>query len=78
MWDEWGIILGWIPPFCHDMWSHKTSETLFVFVIFSILDWVQRKVNGLGTSPRNQFRDYFIWSRIKKLVPLNWNFAPQT
>ena len=28
-----GIILGWIPPFFRDIWSHKTSETLFVFVI---------------------------------------------
>ena len=37
-----------------------------------------RKVNNLPTSPNNQFRDYFIWNRIEKLVPLNWNFAPRT
>ena len=36
-WDGWGIILGWIPSFFRDIWSNKTSETLVVFVIFSIL-----------------------------------------
>ena len=66
------------PFFVRDIWSHKTSETLFLFVILSILDWAQQKVNVLLTSPSNQFRDYFIWNRIEKLVPLNWNFAPQT
>ena len=49
-----------------------------MFVIFSILDLVQQKVNGLGTSPRNQFRDYHTWNRIEKLMPQHWNFAPQT
>ena len=77
-WDGWGIILGWIPPFFRDIWSHKTSETLFLFVIFSILDLVQQKVNVLGTSPRNQFRDYHTWNRIEKLMPQLWNFSPQT
>ena len=33
MWDGWGIILGWVPIFFRDIWSHKTSETLFLFVI---------------------------------------------
>ena len=33
----WGIILGWIPPLFGDIWSHKTSKTLFLLVIFSIL-----------------------------------------
>ena len=66
------------PSFFRDIWSHRTSETLFVFVIFSILDWVQQKVNVLLTSPSNQFRDYHTWNRIEKLMPLNWNFAPQT
>ena len=37
-----------------------------------------RKVDDRPTSPNNQFRDYFIRNRIEKLVPLNWNFAPQT
>ena len=66
------------PPFFRDIWSHRTSETLFLFVIFSILDWVQQKVNDLLTSPNNQFRDYHTWNRIEKLMPQHWNFAPQT
>ena len=70
--------MGLIPPFFRDIWSHKTSETLFLFVIFSILDWVQQKVNVLLTSPNNQFRDYHTWNRIEKLMPQHWNFAPQT
>ena len=37
-----------------------------------------KKVNGLGTSPKNQIRDYFIWNRIEKLMPQLWNFSPQT
>ena len=77
-WEKWEIILGLIPPFFRDIWSHKTSETLFLFVIFSILDWVQQKVNDLLTSPSNQFRDYHTWNRIEKLMPQHWNFAPQT
>ena len=30
------------PPFFRGIWSHKTSETLFLFVNFSILDLVQQ------------------------------------
>ena len=47
-------------------------------IIFSILDWGPKKVNVLLTSPSNQFRDYFIWNRIEKLMPQHWNFSPQT
>ena len=36
-WDGWGIILGLISPFFGDIWSHITSETLLLVVIFSIL-----------------------------------------
>ena len=74
----WGIFLGLIAPFVRDIWSHKTSETLFVFVIFSILDWGPKQINVLLTSPSNQFRDYFIWNRIEKLMPQLWIFSPQT
>jgi len=75
----WGGNNSWThPPFFRDIWSHRTSETLFLFVIFSILDCVQQKVNVLLTSPSNQFRDYHTWNRIEKLMPLNWNFAPPT
>ena len=66
------------PLFFRDIWSHRTSDTLFVFVIFSILDLVQQKINVLLTSPSNQFRDYFIWNRIEKLIPQFWNFPPHT
>ena len=51
---------------------------IMLFVIFSILDLVQQKVNVLGTSPRNQFRDYHTWNRIEKLMPQLWNFSPHT
>ena len=63
--------------FFRDIWSHKTSETLFVFVIFSILDLGPKKTKDLLTSPKNQFRDNFIRNRIEKVVPLNWNFSPR-
>ena len=36
-----------------------------------------KQVNGLAICSKNQFRDYFIRNRLEKLVPLNWNFAPQ-
>ena len=64
--------------FFREIRSHKTSETLFRFLIFPILGRDQHKVNGLGTSPKNQFRDQFIWNRIEKLMPQHWNFSPQT
>ena len=38
-----GIILGWIPPLFRDIWSHKTSKTLFLFVIFSRLGRSRKK-----------------------------------
>ena len=76
-WDGWGIIIGWIPLFFRDIWSHRTSETFFLFVIFSILGRSRNK-HVLGTSPRNQFRDYSIWNRIEKLMPQFWNFSPHT
>ena len=60
---------------------HLTLQNLrniSFLVIFSRLHGGPRKVNDLLTSPSNQFRDHFIWNRIEKLVPLNWNFAPQT
>ena len=40
--------------------------------------WSNKKTNVLGTSPRNQFRDYHTWNRIEKLMPQLWNFSPQT
>ena len=41
--------------------------------------WVGvEQINVLGTSPRNQFRDYSIWNRIEKLMPQHCNFSPRT
>ena len=77
-WDGWGIILGWIPPFFRDIWSRKTSETLFLFVIFSILDLGRKKNNGLAICSKNQFPDYFIRNRIEKLVPVTNITSPGT
>ena len=77
-WEGWERILGLIPPYYRDIWSHKTSET-FLFLLSQYWVGVQQKVNDLLTSePSNQFRDYFIWNRIEKLVPQHWNFAPRT
>ena len=56
-WEGWEIILELIPPpFFRDIWSHKTSETLFLFVIFSIFLEMQisallRKLNSGTTTP---------------------------
>ena len=54
--------MGWVgnnswmdSPFFRDIWSHKTSETLFSFVIFSIL----------GRSRKNQCSRHFS----KKSIP---------
>ena len=66
------------PPFLRDIWSRKTSETLFLFVIFSILNLVQQKVNGLAICSKNQFRDNFIRNRLEKLVPVTNITSPGT
>ena len=50
-WDGWGIILGSIPHFFRDVWSRQTSETLFLVVIFSILD-LGRKNSMVSPSVR--------------------------
>ena len=68
---------GTHPPCYRDIWPYKTSETL-IFLRFFQYWGGQRKVNDLSTSPNNKLRDYFIWNRIEKLVPLNWKLSPQT
>ena len=77
-WEGWGIIMGLIPPYYRDIWSHKTSETLIFFLFPQYFHGGQQKVKDLLTSPSNQFRDYSIWNRLEKLVPQHWNFAPRT
>ena len=66
------------PPLLSRHLTLQNLRNINFLVILLILVGGPRKVNDLLTSPSNQFRDYFIWNRIEKLVPLNWNFAPQT
>ena len=77
--------MGWVG---NNSWTHpaffsrhlvpqNVGRIIFVSY-FPILDWGPNKVNVLLTSPSNQFRDYFIWSRIEKWMPQLWNFSPQT
>ena len=51
-WDGWEIILGWIPFFFRDNWSNETSETLVLFVIFSILDLGVGVIATMAIDPR--------------------------
>ena len=63
------------PPFFRDIWSRKTSETLFVFVIFSIscLLFFNIVSNPNRRFPsKNQFRDYHAWNRIEKSMPQHY------
>ena len=66
------------PPFFRDVWSHKTSETLILFVIFSILGRSRIEIKIFTLLRKKQFRDYHAWNRIEKLMPQLWNFSPQT
>ena len=67
------------PPFCFAT-SGPTKRRKHYFCLLFSQYWtgVQTKINVLLTSPSNQFRDYFIWNRIEKLMPQHWNFSPQT
>ena len=56
----------------------KRREHNFCLLFHQYWTWVQTKINDLLTSPKNQFRDYFIRNRIEKLMPQLWNFPPQT
>ena len=51
---------------------------IMLFVIFSILDLGQQKVNGLAICSKNQFQDYFIRNRLEKLVPVTNITSPGT
>ena len=74
VWNNYGTH----PPFFSRHLVPQNLGNINLIFIFSILDRGPRKVNDLLASPSNQFRDYSIWNRIDKLVPLNWNCAPQT
>ena len=56
----------------------KRRKHYFCLLFSQYWTGVQQKVNVLLTSPSNQFRDYFIWNRMEKLMPQLWNFSPQT
>ena len=57
---------SWIhPPFFGDIWSHETSETLFLFVIFSILDWGSNKNQCSSHFSKQSIPGLFIWNRIE-------------
>ena len=71
----------------NNSWAHPVFFTTsgptkrrkhYLCLLFSQY-WVGvEKNNVLLTSPSNEFRDYFIWNRIDKLMPQLWNFSPQT
>ena len=69
---------SWIhPPF---FWRHLVPQNVGNIIFgcyFLNIGLGPKKVNGLAICSKNQFRDYFIRNRLEKLVPLNWNFAPQ-
>ena len=76
--------MGWVgnnswmdPPF---FWRHLVPQNVgnIIFVCYFLnIGLGPKKVNGLAICSKNQFRDYCIRNRLEKLVPLNWNFAPQ-
>ena len=65
------------PFFSRHLVPQNVGNIIFVCYFLNIGS-EPKKVNVLGTSPNNQFRDYFIWNRIKKLMPQLWNCPPQT
>ena len=69
---------GTHPPFLsRHLVPQHVGNIIFVCYFLNIGS-ESKKVNVLSTSPRNQFRDYFIWNRIEKLMPQHWNCSPQT
>ena len=65
------------PFFSRHLVPQNVGNIIFVCYFLNI-GLGSKKVNVLLTSPSNQFRDYFIWNRIEKLMPQLWNFSPQT
>ena len=64
------------PFFSRHLVPQNVGNIIFVCYFLNI-GLGPKKVNGLAICSKNQFRDYFIRNRLEKLVPLNWNFAPQ-
>ena len=57
------------PFFSRHLVPQNVGNIIFVCYFLNI-GLGPKKVNGLGTSPRNQFRDYFIRNRLEQLVPV--------
>ena len=66
------------PPFFSRHLVPQNVGNIVVVCYFLNIGSESNKINVLLTSPSNQFRDYFIWNRIEKLMPQLWNFSPQT
>ena len=69
--------LDGFPFFSRHLVPQNVGNIIFVGYFLNIGS-ESNKHNVLLTSPSNQFRDYFIWNRIEKLMPQHWNFPPQT
>ena len=65
------------PFFSRHLVPQNVGNIIFVCYFLNI-GLGPTKVNVLGTSPRNQFRDYHTWNRIEKLMPQLWSCSPQT
>ena len=77
--------MGWVgnnywihPPFFSRHLVAQNAGNIIFVCYFLNIGLGSKKVNVLLTSPSNQFRDYFIWNRIEKLMPQLWNFPPHT
>ena len=69
---------SWMDPafFWRHLVPHNVGNIMFGCYFLNI-GFGPKQVNGLAICSKNQLRDYFIRNRLEKLVPLNWNFAPQ-
>ena len=77
--------MGWVennswthPPFFSRHLVPQNVGNIICVCYFLNIGSESKKINVLLTSPSNQFRDYFIWNRIEKLMPQLWNFSPHT
>ena len=66
------------PPLFFATSGPTKRRTHYFCLLFSQYWAGVEQINVLGTSPRNQFRDYHTWNRIEKLMPRLWNFSPRT
>ena len=74
-------MIGWIPFFFATSGptkrrKHYVCLLFFQYCVCYFLN-ISRNPN-LRTSPKNQFRDYHAWNRIKKLMPQHWKQNPHT